>query len=271
MENSGTLFIVATPIGNVADLSRRAAEVLAGVQLIACEDTRRTGNLLQLAGVVAVPAADAAPSRRLLACHEHNEEEVTAYLLEQLRTGVDVALVSDAGTPLVSDPGFRLVQQAHASGIRVRPIPGPSALQALLSVCPLPADRFRFEGFLPSRAGKRRSRLEQLLAGSELTVLFEAPHRIIETLREVAELAPQRRIFLGREITKKYESFYLGTAAEVAATLSAADTVRGEFVFCIEGGTGAAAGGFDEARLRRALATLGELVGPSKAAREASC
>lgn len=237
------------------------------MQLIACEDTRRTGNLLQLAGITAADRADAVTRRRLLACHEHNEEEVTGYLLEQLRGGVDVALVSDAGTPLVSDPGFRLVQQAHRNGIRVRPVPGASAVQALLSVCPLPAERFRFEGFLPHRAGKRRSRLEQLLATGELTVLFEAPHRIIEMLGELAELAPQRRVFLGREITKKYETFYLGTAAELQTRLTADDAVRGEFVLCVEGVADAASQGFDEARLRRALATLGNLVGPSKAAK----
>lgn len=236
------------------------------MQLIACEDTRRTGNLLQLAGA-AVGAEQASPRPRLLACHEHNEEEVAEYLLAQLAAGVDIALVSDAGTPLVSDPGFRLVRQAHARGIRVRPVPGASAVQALLSVCPLPAERFHFEGFLPARAGKRRSRLEQLLAGNDLAVLFEAPHRIIETLDEVADLAPERRVFLGREITKKYECFYHGTAAEVAAELTETDAVRGEFALCVEGGAGAAGGGFDEARLRRALATLGDLVGPSKAAK----
>lgn len=273
MENSGTLFIVATPIGNVADLSGRAAEVLAGVQLIACEDTRRTGNLLQLAGVdlqlspsTGEPAAEAV-KRRLLACHEHNEEQVTPYLLDQLLAGIDVALVSDAGTPLVSDPGFRLVQQAHARGVSVRPIPGASAVQALLSVCPLPAERFRFEGFLPSRAGKRRSRLEQVLASSELVVFFEAPHRILATLNEVASLAPERQVFLGREITKKYEAFYQGTAAEVAAALEATDAVRGEFAFAVAGVAGMAASGVDEVRLRRALETLAVMVGPSKAAK----
>lgn len=287
MQDPGTLFVVATPIGNLTDLSRRAEEVLATVQLIACEDTRRTGNLLSLldldrsasqSSVMSASHLSSADSagvadravvagRRLLACHEHNEQQVAEQLLAQLAAGFDVALVSDAGTPLLSDPGFLLVRAAHQRGFPVRPIPGPSAVQALLSVCPLPTERYQFEGFLPARAGKRRARLEVLLAGGATTVLFEAPHRILDTLGAIAEQAPERAVFVGREMTKKFESYYSGTAHEVMLRLQTEDAVRGEFALCVAGVTGAVAGGADDGRLVRALRMLAAEVGPSKAAK----
>ena len=265
MQDPGTLFIVATPIGNLADISRRAEEHLRRASLIACEDTRRTGNLLSLLGLDA--CEQGAGKRRLLACHEHNEAQVLASVLEVLGQGEDVVLVSDAGTPLLSDPGYLLVRAARDAGFAVRPVPGASAVQALLSVCPLPTERYRFDGFLPAKAGKRRARLTELLASSAASVVFEAPHRMRDTLLELAELDATRELFVGREMTKKHEAFYCGTAAEVLAALETADALRGEFAFCIAGSEGTVTTGLAEDRLRRALTTLAAELGPSRAAK----
>lgn len=226
MDMPGVLFVVATPIGNLADLSRRAAEVLGSVAMIAAEDTRRTRVLLDALG---------GPGRRptLVALNAHNESRALAPVLRVLQSGADVALVSDAGTPLLSDPGFELVRACHAAAIPVVPIPGPSAIMAVLSVCPLPVNRFRFEGFLPSRAAQRRERLGILVASPEACVAFEAPHRIADCLRDLEELIPEREIMLGREMTKLHEQYLCSTPGKLRQQLEAADQLRGEFVLVL--------------------------------------
>lgn len=224
---AGTLYVVATPIGNLADLSQRALQTLAGVALIAAEDTRHTGVLLRNHGI-RIPAT---------ALHEHNEHQAVPRLIERLRAGDSVALVSDAGTPLLSDPGAHLVAQAHAARLRVVPIPGPSAVVAALSVAGFPADRFVFEGFLPPRAGARRGRLQELTGEDRPIVLYEAPHRIRETLGDLVSIfGADRDGFLARELTKVFEELRrapLGTLAQWLA--ERAERERGEYVVVVAG------------------------------------
>lgn len=239
----GVLYVVATPIGNLEDLTPRAIATLRSVATIACEDTRRTGRLLARLGVTAP----------MTACHKFNERERLAPLLATLREGRDVALVSDGGTPCISDPGALLVRAAHDEGLRVVPIPGPSALAALLSASGLPADRFVFEGFLPHREGQRRRRLRELRSEARTIVLFESPHRIRATLGDLAEVFGPRRIVLGRELTKLHETIVTGTPAEVDAALGSGVDVPGEIVVAIEGapsGRATAAGPVDTAARR---------------------
>ena len=252
----GRLDVVATPIGNLADLSPRAREALAGADLVAAEDTRRTGLLLGSLGL----------SRPLVSLHEHNEEERIGRLLGAMQAGQVVALVSDAGTPLLSDPGFALVRAAAAAGIEVRPIPGVSAITAALSIAGLPTDRFAFEGFLPARAAERRRVLGQLATEARTLVWFEAPHRIAQTLADLlAVFGPQRRAVLTRELTKTYESTYRGTLAELAALARAdADLARGELTLIVEGAARAADG--DAQLLARALPLLLKDLPPARAA-----
>lgn len=252
----GVLYVVATPIGHLDDVSRRAADVLAGVEIIAAEDTRRTRSLLNALGL---------PVPRLIALHEHNETAVVSEVLAALRAGASVALVSDAGTPLVSDPGFPLVRDCYDAGIPVRPVPGPSAVAAALSVCPLPTTGSRFVGFLPARAGARRSRLAALIEAGDPVVFFEAPHRLRETLLEIAALAGDRRVFVAREMTKRFETYLVGTADELVARMDQADQWRGEMVCVLEGRHAEAeAGDREQARVMRILAA--ELP-PAQAAR----
>ncbi len=224
---AGTLFVVATPIGNIDDISLRARTVLAQVALIAAEDTRHTGKLLARLGV----------QKRLLSCHEHNEAARVTQIIERLQAGDDVALVSDAGTPLLSDPGYRLVTAAVAAGIRVSPIPGCSAAIAAVSAAGLPADRILFEGFLPATESKRRTRLEALKARTETLVLYESARRMPASLRDViAVFGPERPVVAARELTKLYETFYRGTAAEVLAQLGTdAGAGKGEYTVVIAG------------------------------------
>ncbi len=217
----GVLYVVATPIGHLGDLSRRAEEVLKAVQIVAAEDTRRTGVLLDHIG-------HRAPE--LLSLHEHNEAKVAPRLVERLCEGASVALVSDAGTPLVSDPGFILLRAAHAAGIPVVPIPGPSCVTALLSVCPLPCHPFRFVGFLPAKAKHRQARLRDFMSTGDAIVFLEAPHRIVATLNDIAPY--DRCVMLGRELTKQYETLLLGDVESVKAALGSAP--RGEIVGVIE-------------------------------------
>jgi len=252
----GRLDVVATPIGNLADLSPRAREALAGADLVAAEDTRRTGLLLGSLGL----------SRPLVSLHEHNEEARIGRLLGAMQAGQVVALVSDAGTPLLSDPGFALVRAAAAAGIEVRPIPGVSAITAALSIAGLPTDRFAFEGFLPARAAERRRVLGQLATEARTLVWFEAPHRIAQTLADLlAVFGPQRRAVLTRELTKTYESTYRGTLAELAALARAdADLARGELTLIVEGAARAADG--DAQLLARALPLLLKDLPPARAA-----
>jgi 16S rRNA (cytidine1402-2'-O)-methyltransferase len=257
---AGTLHVVATPIGNLGDLSPRALATLRTVDAICAEDTRRTRQLLAHFGV----------ERPLLALHEHNEGAQAAQLVARLRAGESLALVSDAGTPLVSDPGFRLVRAARAAGIRVSPVPGACALIAALSVAGLPSDRFVFEGFLPAKAGARRERLAQL-AGEPRTLLFyESAHRLTGTLDDLcATFGAERPAVLARELTKLFETVLDGTLGALRATVAAeAEQRKGEFVLLVHG-----AGDDAQAKAaagRRLYAKLCEHLSPSTAAKLAA-
>ena len=228
MGNSrGRLDVVATPIGNLSDLSPRAQEVLAAADVIAAEDTRHTGTLLKAIGV----------SRPLVSLHAHNESNRVPELLARLAAGDSIALVSDAGTPLLSDPGYELVSQAALAGCEVRAIPGPSAITAALAVAGLPTDRFCFEGFLPSRSSERRTRLEAVAADPRTLVFFEAPHRIEECLVDLAAVfGAERRAAVARELTKAYETTYRGTLAELAEKAKTEPNfARGEITIVVQG------------------------------------
>jgi len=257
---TGTLHVVATPIGNLADLSPRALDTLRSVAAICAEDTRHTRQLLAHFGI----------ERPLVALHEHNEDEIADRLVARLLAGESLALVSDAGTPLVSDPGFRLVRAAREAGVRVSPVPGASALVAALSVAGLPSDRFVFEGFLPAKAGARRARLSAL-AGEPRTLLFyESSHRIEETLADcIAAFGAGRPAVVARELTKLFETVLDGSLAELQARVAADPNQRkGEFVLLVQG-----AGDDADARVaegRRVYAKLGEHLPPSTAAKLAA-
>jgi 16S rRNA (cytidine1402-2'-O)-methyltransferase len=220
------LAIVATPIGNLEDLTLRAARTLREADLIACEDTRQTRKLLAHYGI----------SKPLVSYHEHNERERSSELLEELAKGRTIALVSDAGTPLIADPGYRLVAQARERGFQVTPIPGPSALIAALSASGLPTDAFLFHGFLPAKTTARRTLLEQLKSLPATLVFYETPHRILDALEDIAAILGSRTVALGREITKTYEEFLSGPAAELHEKLAARPSIKGEFVVMIAKG-----------------------------------
>ena len=257
---AGTLHVVATPIGNLGDLSARALETLRTVAAVCAEDTRHTRQLLSHFGI----------ERPLLALHQHNEDAQAAQLVARLLGGDSLALVSDAGTPLVSDPGYRLVRAARAAGLRVSPVPGPCAAIAALSVAGLASDRFVFEGFLPAKASARRERLARLAAEPRTLIFYESAHRIEEALEDLgAAFGPSRPAVLARELTKLFETVLDGTLAELLATVRAdPNQRRGEFVLVVEGAADDA-----EARLiegRRLYALLGEHLPPSTAARLAA-
>jgi 16S rRNA (cytidine1402-2'-O)-methyltransferase len=223
----GTLFVVATPIGHLDDLSPRAKQTLQEVDLIAAEDTRHTGRLLSHFGI----------KTRQMALHEHNEEKLVSGLIGKLREGQSIALVSDAGTPLVSDPGYRLLRTAHEQGIHVSPVPGASAVIAALSVAGLPTDRFCFEGFLPAKRAARQSRLQKLATESRTIVCFESVHRIAESLGDlIASFGPERPAFIGRELTKMHEQCVSGTLLELKRMAEEGQiSLKGEFVLAIAG------------------------------------
>jgi len=224
--NSASLYVVATPIGNLADLSPRAAGVLAEVALVAAEDTRHTARLLRHLGVQ-VP---------MLSLHEHNEAARVEQLDARLAAGESIALVSDAGTPLISDPGFVLVRELRARGRRIVPVPGACALVAALSAAGLPTDRFTFHGFLPAKGGTRRAQLEELAARSETLVFYESPHRIRDTLTDIGTVFGERRLVLARELTKAFETFLEGSAAELSRRMEEdPNQARGEFVVMVAG------------------------------------
>jgi len=204
----GTLYVVATPIGNLRDLTFRALGVLQACDLVLAEDTRRTGLLLHLFGI----------RKPLLSCHKFNEARRLEPVLQELRAGRTVALVSDAGTPGISDPGQRIVQAAVANGIRVEPIPGASAAITALMASGLPTDEFHFVGFLPKKPHSLQERLQELLTLPGTLVFYESPYRIERLLKLIAELAPQRRLVVARELTKKFEQFLRGTAQEILQT-----------------------------------------------------
>ncbi len=257
---TGTLFIVATPIGNLADLSPRALDTLRTVDAICAEDTRHTRQLLAHFGF----------ERALLALHEHNEGEIAERIVARLLNGDSLALVSDAGTPLVSDPGFRLVRAARAAGVKVSPVPGPSALIAALSVAGLPSDRFAFEGFLPAKASARREQLQRLAGEPRTLVFYESSHRIAETLADMRmAFGDGRAAAIARELTKLFETVLDGTLAQLQARVEADENQRkGEFVIVVQG-AGEDEGG-QVAEGRRVYALLNPHLPPSTAAKLAA-
>ena len=222
-----TLYLVATPIGNLEDITLRAIRVLREADLIACEDTRQTGKLLAHFGI----------DKPMVSYHEHNEAARTAELIAKLEGGSNIALVSDAGTPLVSDPGYRLVTAAIGSGIPVVPIPGASAVLGALSGAGLPTDAFRFCGFLPAKQGQRKKALEALRGEDCTLVFYEAPHRILDTLSDITAVYGDRPVVVARELTKLHEEFLRGTADEVRAQLAARPSVKGEITLLIGKGS----------------------------------
>jgi 16S rRNA (cytidine1402-2'-O)-methyltransferase len=224
----GTLYLVATPIGNLEDITLRAVRVLREADLIACEDTRQTGKLLQHFQIIAKP---------MVSYHEHNEAARTQELVAKLESGTNIALVSDAGTPLVSDPGYRLVIAAADAGITVVPIPGASAILVALAAAGLPTDAFRFGGFLPAKTGQRKKALEELRGEDCTLVFYEAPHRILDALSDIAAVYGERPVVVARELTKVHEEFLRGTAEEVRATLAARPSVKGEITLLIGKGS----------------------------------
>jgi 16S rRNA (cytidine1402-2'-O)-methyltransferase len=258
---AGTLYVVATPIGNLGDLSTRAREVLAGVSLIAAEDTRHSRQLLQACGI-ATP---------LTSLHEHNEARKSEGLIARLLGGESIALISDAGTPLISDPGFDLVVAARARGVPVMVVPGPSAAIAALSVAGLPTDRFAFEGFLPAKNAARRSQLESLSSDERTLVFYEAPHRLIEVLRDLRDVfGGGRRASVCRELTKRFETTYTGTLDELLQRAETdADMARGEIVLVV-GGANREAATAESADAERILRALAEELSPSQAAKIAA-
>ncbi|MEO7063860.1 MAG: 16S rRNA (cytidine(1402)-2'-O)-methyltransferase [Dokdonella sp.] len=259
--DAGRLLVVATPIGNLHDLSQRARDTLRDVGVIAAEDTRHSAPLIAQAGSRA----------RMLALHEHNERDAAAQIVEHLRAGIDVALISDAGTPLISDPGFRLVRAAREAGFEVSPVPGPCAAIAALSVAGLPSDRFAFEGFLPAKASARRERLQTLVAEPRTLIFYESSHRIVESLADaIAIFGAARAAVLARELTKLFETVIFGSLGELAERVGAdPNQQRGEFVLLIAGAEGEAA----DAQLaegRRVFALLREELPPARAAKLAA-
>lgn len=224
--NNASLYVVATPIGNLEDLGPRAARLLGEVALVAAEDTRHTGRLLRHLGL-SVP---------MLSLHEHNEAARVEQLDARLAAGESIALVSDAGTPLISDPGFVLVRELRARGRRIVPVPGACALVAALSAAGLPTDRFTFQGFLPAKGGGRRARLAALAGREETLVFYESPHRIRDTLADLAAVVGERRLVLARELTKAFETFLDGSAEALLARMDTdPDQARGEFVVMVAG------------------------------------
>ena len=259
---SGTLFIVATPIGNLEDLTPRARQTLAEVNLIAAEDTRHTGRLLMHIGC----------KTRLMALHDHNEEKVVHSLIETLQGGNNVALVSDAGTPLVSDPGFRLVRAAHAHDITVSPIPGASAVTAALSAAGIPTDRFCFEGFAPSKRAARIDWLESLANERRTLVIYESVHRIEECLADmVTVFGPERQAFIGRELTKMHEQCVQESLEELRRQVEDKSIVgKGEFAIVVAGSADEQESPLEVDRLLRALSTHLSAKDSAKVAAEAT-
>ncbi len=258
---TGTLFVVATPIGNLDDLSPRARATLSAVDLIAAEDTRHSAGLLRHHGI----------ATRCVALHEHNEREVSIDLVRQLMSGKRIALISDAGTPLVSDPGFRLVRAAREAGIAVSPLPGPCAAIAALSVAGLPSDRFIFEGFLPAKSAARRAHMESLIAETRTLIFYESSHRIVEALDDfLAVFGAERQAVLARELSKQFETVLDGSLADLVARVGAdRDQQRGEFVVLLRGAEeGEAAARLAEGR--RVYKLLSAELPPSRAAKLAA-
>ena len=224
IDSLGTLYLVATPIGNLADITHRALQVLKDVDLIACEDTRHTHKLLQHYGI----------TTKTISYHEHNEQQRAVELLELLKQGSDIAVVSDAGTPSISDPGFRLVRAAIDSDVLVVPVPGPSALISALIAAGLPTDEFFFAGFLPSRSNARRARLNELRSVPGTLIFYEAPHRLATTLKDAYETLGEREAVVARELTKLHEEIRRGRLNELAMHYANEENPRGEIVVLID-------------------------------------
>jgi len=221
---AGTLYLVSTPIGNLEDITHRAVKLLGEVELIACEDTRHTQKLLNHYGI----------NTRTISYHEHNERERATELLRLIDSGSDVAIVSDAGTPGISDPGFRIARLAIESGVRVVPVPGPSALIAALVASGLPTDEFFFGGFLPARSGARRARLTELRSFPATLIFYEGPHRIAATLKDAHEILGEREAVVARELTKMHEEVVRGRLSELAERFLSPENARGEMVLIID-------------------------------------
>jgi 16S rRNA (cytidine1402-2'-O)-methyltransferase len=221
---AGTLYLVSTPIGNLEDITHRAVRVLGEVDVIACEDTRHTKKLLNHYGI----------SARTISYHEHNERERAVELIKQLKRGEDVAVVSDAGTPGISDPGFRLARLAIENEIRVVPVPGASALITALVASGMPTDEFFFGGFLPARSGARRARLSELRSIPATLIFYEGPHRIAATLKDAREILGEREAVVARELTKMHEEIARGRLSELAERFLSAERARGEMVLIID-------------------------------------
>ncbi len=257
---AGTLFVVATPIGNLADLSPRALQTLREVAAICAEDTRHTRQLLAHFGV----------EQNLVALHEHNEGEIAQRIVARLQNGENLALVSDAGTPLVSDPGFRLVRAARMAGIRISPIPGASALIAALSVAGLPSDRFSFEGFLAAKASARREQFASLAGETRTLIFYESAHRIADSLADArSAFGDERPAVLARELTKLFETVLDGTLAQLHEKVQADENQRkGEFVLVVQGNADDEAAKIAEGR--RVYALLNQHLPPSTAAKLAA-
>jgi 16S rRNA (cytidine1402-2'-O)-methyltransferase len=258
---AGRLWVIATPIGNLDDLSPRAAELLRTADLVAAEDTRHSAPLLARVGSAA----------RMIALHEHNEREQSARIVEAVLAGGNVALITDAGTPLISDPGYRVVRAVREAGGIVSPVPGPCAAIAALSVAGLPSDRFVFEGFLPAKSSARRERMRALASETRTLIFYESSHRIAESLADaIAEFGATREAVLARELTKLFETVIAAPLGEIAARVDAdANQQRGEFVLLIGGASDADA----DAQLaegRRVFALLREELAPAKAAKLAA-
>ena len=221
---AGTLYLIATPIGNLEDITHRAVRLLGQVDVIACEDTRHTKKLLNHYGI----------NTRTISYHEHNERERSRELIERLKSGADVAVVSDAGTPGISDPGFRLARIAIDSDVQVVPVPGASALISALVASGLPTDEFFFGGFLPARSGARRARLAELRSLPATLIFYEGPHRIAATLKDALEILGERQAVVARELTKMHEEIARGSLSELAARFSSPESARGEMVLIID-------------------------------------
>lgn len=257
MVSAGTLYVVATPIGNLEDISRRAVSVLSAVDLIAAEDTRHSAKLLRHYGI----------GTKAISFHEHNERARVPRLVEHMRAGKSIALISDAGTPLLSDPGFHLVRAARDASIPVVPVPGPCAAVAALSVAGLPTDRFVFEGFPPARAAARRRAFESVADEPRTIVYYESSHRVAESLADMAAaFGPGRPAALARELTKRFETVRTGTLGELHAQLAGSAEERlGEFVVLVHGAAGTRAPGLGE-DADRVLRTLLEALPLKQAA-----
>lgn len=249
--------VIATPIGNMGDISARARQALESANAVVAEDTRHSGTLLQTLGI----------SRPLLSLHAHNETQRVPEILARLAAGETIALISDAGTPLLSDPGFELVRAASEAGVEIESIPGPSAITAALAIAGLPVSRFCFEGFLPARERERRAHLASLADEPRTLVFFEAPHRIAATLADLAaQLGGDRHAVVARELTKAYETIYRGSLAQLAQRAATEENFRRGEITLVVAGAARAASGIDPVLLRRAVDLLSKELSPSRAA-----